>query len=274
MSDAAPAMDRAQLLAALERLGAVFHPPDRAWWLRYAKTGEAWCCVHAEPGDGPLRRVELLASYSNPRFLRNMLDMFDLALTLARCLDARVFEESHGTEITASNVDAFLAKDGPFVQGQRAFFRATQEELQTRLQAPLEFPLGVIDDVPDYLQFVIRTSEPAPSLQELCADTPDHLSAHPLERSAILDLRERKLPVVRLIRLEDGVLVRPYWSSLPFATLAHETFRAVDRLERRFGKETLYLQQPCGPDRRAVLEQHAQGLGVEYYEWLVPPRTP
>ncbi len=270
-SDAALPMDRAQLRVALSALGAVFHPADGAWWVRYRKSGEPWCCVNVAPGDAPLHRVELSASYSNPRFLRNMLDMFDLALTLARSLDARVFEETHGTEITASKVDAFLAKDGPFVQGQHAFFRSTQEELQTRLRAPLEFPLGVVDDVPEYLQFVIRTAEPAPSLQELCADTPDHLSAHLLEWSAILDLRERKLPAVRIIRLDDGVLVRPYWSSLPFATLAQETFRAVDRLERRFGKETLSLQQPCGPERRAVLERHAHGLGVEYYEWLVPP---
>lgn len=265
-------MDREELAVALSSLGAVFHPPDGAWWVRYRQTGEAWCVIHFVAGQDPLHRVELSTSFSNPRFMRNMLDMFDLALTLARCLDARVFEEAHGTEITASNVDAFLARDGSFVTGVHAFFRSAQEEIQTTSRAPLEFPLGVIDDVPDYLQFVVRTT--GPSLQDLCADTPDHLSAHLLELSAILELRERKIPVVRLIRLEDGVIVRPYWSSLPFAVLAQETFRAVERVERRFGTETLYDQQPCGPERRAVLESHAQGLGVEYYEWLVPPRQP
>lgn len=271
-SNGAPALDREALAWALSSLGAVFHPPDGAWWVRYRKTGEAWCVIHFAPDDEELHRVELSTSYSNPRFLRNMADMFDLALTLAQRLDARVFEETRGAEITASNIDAFLERDGSFVDGQRTFFRSTQEELQTTSRAPLEFPLGVVDDLPDYLQFVIRTEEPAPSLRDLCADTPAHLSAHVLEVSAILDVRERKIPAVRIIRLEDGVIVRPYWSSLPFAELAQETFRAVDRIERRFGKETLYYQQPCGPERRADLESHTHGLGVEYYEWLVPPR--
>lgn len=264
-------MDREQLRVALTSLGASFHAPDGAWWVRYRKSGEAWCSVYCGPDDGPLLRVEISASYSNSHFMRNMRDMFDLALTLARCLDARVFEEIHGTEITASSVDAFLARDGAFVQGQRAVFREAQEEIQTRSRAPLEFPLGVIDDLPDFLQFAILTEEPAPSLRDLCADTPDHLSVHLLERSAILQLRAREMPVVRVIRLEDGVLVRPYWSSLRFADLARETFRTVERVERRFGRETRYFQRACGAERRAVLELHAQGLGVEYYEWLVPP---
>lgn len=56
-----------------------------------------------------------------------------LRATIAWCLDARGFEESHGAERTASNVDAFLAKDGPFVQGERSSFHATQEELQKGL---------------------------------------------------------------------------------------------------------------------------------------------
>ncbi|APR82856.1 Hypothetical protein A7982_08205 [Minicystis rosea] len=261
-------IDREKVNRFLTIYDAVPHPPDHAWWIPRPKSREAWCSLFMVSHEGPLRHVELSASYSNPEFMRNMLDMFDLALDLARRVGARVFEETRGQEITAANIDAFLAHQGEFVRGQHAFFRSGQEEIQRRLRAPLELPLGAIDEVPDYLEFAIVTRGPAPTIPELCADTPSHLEPHMLERSVIFDDRESKTPIVRMIRFDGGVIVRPYWTKLPFPRIAAETLRAVDRVEERFGEVTRYRGLSCGREQRAELEKHMKGLGVEYYEWM------
>jgi len=266
-------LDRAELDDLLHVLGATAHPADHARWLRYAKTGEPWCSVFTTPFEGPLRHVELSASYSNPRFMRNMLDMFDLGLRLAERLGGKLYEETQGAEITAANIDAFLAHEGEFVKGQHAFWRSGQEQLWSSSYAPLEYPLGAIDQLSDYLQFGVATKGEPPPLSALVAKLPEHLEAHPLQHSAVLEDRKSGAPVVRLIRVEDGVIVRPYWSHLAFEHLARETFRAVERAEALTGGEVRYLGKPASATSRKELEAHAKGLGVEYYEWLNSPRA-
>jgi hypothetical protein len=135
------------------------------------------------------------------------------------------------------------------------------------MEAPLEFPLGAIGQVGEFLLFKLRTKKAPPRLDELVAGLPAHLSAHVLERSAILQDLEAKAPVVRIIRADDGVLVRPFWSHLRFGRLAVETFDAVDRLEERLGVPVEYEGMQHDKMARLALQLHATGLGVDYYEW-------
>jgi hypothetical protein len=261
-------LDRSALDDVLDVMNATPHAGDRAYWLRYAKTREPWCSVFTTPHEGPLRHIELSASYSNPEFMRNMLDMFDLALSLAKGTGGRVFEETQGTLITRDNVDAFLAFEGPFVKGQHSFFKSGQRQLQQELYAPLEFPLGAIDQVSDFMVFQLATPGEPPPLEALVAGVPDTLKVHALQRSAVLIDRATDRPAVWVIRAEDGVVVRPYYGALPFQRLAAETLAMVERLEQRLGSQVRFKGKALSADARTELKRHAQGLGVELFEWM------
>jgi hypothetical protein len=258
-------LDRRVLEDALRPLHPKPHAADRATWLSYAKTREPWCSVFTTPAEGPLWHVELSASFSNPEFMRNTLDMFELGLSLAKRLGARLFDEH--TEITSANIDSYLDLKGPLVNGLHSFWKAGQRPLLDGMEAPLEFPLGAIDQVGEFLVFKLRTKKAPPPLDELVAGLPSHLSAHVLQGSAILENIKAKAPVVRVIRADDGVLVRPFWSHLRFGRLASETFDAVDRLEERLGVPVEYEGKQCDRRARLALQLHATGLGVDYYEW-------
>jgi len=258
-------LDRGVLEDALRPLHPRTHAADRATWLSYAKTRKPLCSVFTTPAEGRLWHVELSASFSNADFMRNMLDMFDLGLSLAKRLGARLFDEH--TEITAATIDSYLDLKGPLVSGLHTFWKAGQRPLLDGMEAPLEFPLGAIDQVGEFLLFTLRTRKAPPPLDELVAGLPAHLSAHVLERSAILQDLEAKAPVVRIIRADDGVLVRPFWSHLRFGRLAVETFDAVDRLEERLGVPVEYEGMQHDKMARLALQLHATGLGVDFYEW-------
>jgi hypothetical protein len=267
--DAQRLLDRGELDDLLDLMNATPHAGDHAHWLPRPKSREAWCSVFTTPHEGPLRHVELSASYSNPEFMRNMLDMFDLALAIARKTGGRVFEETAGTLITKETIDAFLSFEGAFVRGQHDFFKSGQRQLQQQSYAPLEYPLGAIDQVSDFMVFQLATKGEPPPLAALVAGVPETLKVHTNERSAVLIDRATDKPAVWVIRVEDGVVVRPYYAALPFQRLAAETFAAVERLEQRLGAQVSHLGKIAAPDARTELKRHAQGLGVELYEWLI-----
>jgi hypothetical protein len=265
-------LSRADFDQWLARVNAQPHAGDGGWWVRYGKDhsafGEPWFSVFATPREGPLRHVELSASFTNAQFMRNMLDMCDEGLRLSRRLDAKLYEETRGTELNLENVDAFLDFKGPFVTGQHKFFLDGQAELRDQPYAPLEFPLGAIDQVSDYFRFDLRTKD-VPTIEDLVAQTPAHLDSRPRDDvELVLYPKQGKQSLVRVVLLDEGLVVRPAWSRLPFAQLAGETLRTVDRLEQQLSASVTYRGAPVTAAQRATLEPQTAGLGVSFYEWL------
>lgn len=265
-SDASPPLDRAELVDLLAVMEATEHPEDNAYWLAHPSANDAWCSVFLHPNEGPLHSVELATSFTHPSFPRNMADMFDLALRLAERLEARVFEESRGAEITAANIDELLDPSGDLAWKLVSFWKSGRKRLLSELQAPLEFPLGAIDGMSDYFCFKFPTVE-AISFESIAAATPAHLEAHVMASSIVLEDRASGIGVVTIGRFANGGhYVRPYWSELPFAMLARETLHAVDRVASAAGVPATYFGSELDRDLRAQIVAAAQRSGAEYVE--------
>jgi hypothetical protein len=71
-----------------------------------------------------------------------------------------------------------------------------------------------------------------------------------------------------VVLLDAGLVVRPAWSRLPFAQLAGETLRTVDRLEQQLAASVTYRGAAVTAVQRKTLEAQTAGLGVSFYEWL------
>ncbi len=244
------------------------HPRDGATWLDHPQGKDPWCAIFRHPGAGQVRHVELSLSFTSATFPRNLGDLVDLALQLARALGgARVFEESSGHEVTAENVDQLFALDGALVRGLLDFWREGRQRLLVESHAPLELPLGAIDELTDYFLFELPCASPPP-LQALARLTPEHLTPHVLSHSMVLEDRAAGEGAVRVVRTEDTLVVRPYWSSLPFRTLAREVLAAVDRLAAATGAGPRYRGEPLDPTLRLRVEAAARRHGVEFVEQM------
>lgn len=266
----------------LTSLQATRHEPDHAWWVRYPRehsaAGAPWFSVFTTPRAGPLRHVELSACYSNPEFMRNMLDMHDEGFRLARRLGGSLFPEQRNELKTFADVTAFLDFDGPFVTSQFDFFRSGQEALRNTSHAPLEFPLGVIDTVPDYFRFDLRMPDVPTTLDELAPGLPAHLVARESPAGEVLLLMKGgRVPLVRVILFEDGVIVRPAWSRSQFATMARATLETIESLQRYFNAEVTYRghgdqRVALSAELRERLTPQPGDLGVSFYEDYVLKR--
>ena len=265
--DATPELDRAELEDLLDILEATERVEDCEFRLAHPHGGDAWCSVYLHPSAGPLRSVELSTSFTHASFPRNLADMFDLALRLARRLGARVFEESRGIEVTKKNIDQLLDPEGDFALGLVRFWHEGRKRLLSENRAPLEFPLGAIDGMSDYFVFEIPTPAPIP-LTTLAAATPAHLQAHLLPNSIVLEDRESGHGAVRIGRFESGHYVRPYWSSLPFATLAREVLHAVERVSSAVGVRARYFGMEVDRELHDQIAAAAQRSGSEYVEQM------
>jgi hypothetical protein len=259
----------------LDMLNATRRAEDASYWLDHPTGKDPWCAVFLHPNQGPLHHVEFSTSFTHPSFPRNMADMFDLALKLGRSLGACVFEESRGQEVSADNVDDLLDPKGEFAQGLFRFWKAGRQRLLVENHAPLEFPLGAIDAMSDYFFFEIPTTNTAP-YKTLAASTPNHLIAHVLANSIVLEDRASGQGVVRIGRFDRGYYVRPYWSDLPFAILAREVLAAVDRISAAVNAPARYYDHELGPELRARIAEASRRHGAEYAEkmgLLVPSTT-
>jgi hypothetical protein len=262
-------LDRTELEDLLAIMESREHPPDRAHWLMHPEAGDPWLSVFTHEHAGELSKVKLSVSFTSPLFPRNLADMFDLALRLARQLEARVYEEQGNREVTVENIDSLLDPDSEYASGLISLWQSGRKRLLSENQAPFELPLGAIDSASDYFAFQFPTGQAPPPLAELVLGTPAHLTPHVLEHSAVLEHTARGEGAVRILRLGDAVWVRPYWSELTFAELAAEVLPAVDRAGARLGVAPRLLGQPIDAARREAIAAHAGGLGVEFFEWLV-----
>jgi hypothetical protein len=208
-------------------------------------------------------------SYSNHRFLRNFADMADAALRIAKHFGARVVIESDNAELRADNIDTYFDVNGRHVQFQIGFFRQQQEELDKGGGA-LEYPLmGIIDRVGSYfvpgavraagefggMEAIIRRLDPALSWQIFN-------ESHAYARTA------GDLPVLKMAILSPGeVVFIPAHGRAAFSISAPLALDCACRLRDQCGAEPQFLRKPVEPARWAEIEEHARGLGVDFFEW-------
>ncbi|MGE0430653.1 MAG: hypothetical protein AB7K09_00470 [Planctomycetota bacterium] len=247
---------------------------DGTFAVHYPDTNEPWFVAHHDDDRGV---VMLRLSYSNPRFLRNFPDAFDLALRIADFAGAHVFEEAGGEEITRENIDTMLDPDGPLISLQVGAFRGTQRHVRN-FSGALELPLGPIDTVPDYFMFLVKNAPHGgvATIDDAMAMFCGLRIERQAERVALAYEGESTQPLVHLQADADhGLIVRPAWSSA-FADHARAVLQLLDALiATGHGPVTWrWAQREVTTDLLNEIRQHSGGLGVQFLEWAESMRRP
>lgn len=245
---------------------------DGSRWVRYpistVSTGEPWFAASFRDMEGRGHgRVSF--SFTSPWFLRDLANFLEIAPKLAARMEARIFEEQQGREITEGELDELLDPEGEWAQALGGFWEAGRRELNRRNHAPFELPSGAIDEASDYFVWRLVSPLALPDIDALLAGTPEALAIHRVGDGAVLEDRRREEGAVRIFPVDERcVQIWPYWSELPFARVAAEVLAALRRIEERVGGgEVCCNGQAVTPVQRAEIEAHARGLGVEFFEW-------
>ncbi|MEQ1503012.1 MAG: hypothetical protein ABMB14_12320 [Myxococcota bacterium] len=249
--------------------------PDGVYRLRRPDNGEPWVTVRHAPADGAPDAhgtVIVAASYTNPRFLRDAVDAFQLARRLGEALDGEVTDALLGERIAFDRLDAVLAPGTPLVTALADAHRDQMLDLARLGRIPLEWPLsGTIDSAPVRLIFQVRTAEP-PSL--------DWVRGPPwtveVGAPGIARLSDATWPVLRVElrpagpdpagRAADHALwITGAYSRAPFAVWAPAAAALADRVADAH-RGTIDLVD-VGPWTAAIRAERAPllaGLGVDY----------
>jgi len=215
--------------------------------------------------------VLLSTSYSNHRYLRNFADMFDQGLRISGRLNAHLFEEVGQREITPSNIDSVLAPDGKYVGLQAGTWRAAMAQLSEQARAPLEYPLGPIDLVSEYLLFLVVPERLIgdDSVPTLLAHAQAGVNIQVAQQGAWLavDAAGDK-GLTKVLRRPDGKWqVWPAWGQASFSRIAETTVALAETLHRAVGGEIQFLGRPFDESLRKETRSRLGGLGVDFYEW-------
>jgi hypothetical protein len=200
---------------------------DDLYWVRHP-AGEEWVAVSWRDGE-----VTLSASYASRRFARNIADAMDLALRLAGSLRAEAVEGVGDRVLDEATVDALTDVDGDYLKLQIGTWRTTMARLAESEHAPLEYPVGPLDVVPEYFALEVATERPVAA-----------------RRSA-----------------DDVWRVRPAWGEARFAELGPATLAAADAIHARGGGTIRFGGSVLDASLRDELEDQLGGFGVELYLW-------
>jgi hypothetical protein len=242
---------------------------DDVYWVSH-QDGSPWFAVEWR-AEG---RVVLSTSYTNPRFLRNFPDMFDLGLRLAQALGARLIEEVNSTVVTPRNIDSLLAPRGNYVELQAATWRHAVEQMATSGQAPLELPLGQVDLVGEYLVFHVVPERDTAALADAAVTALVTGAAAGIEARTegtgtwlAVEAADKQW-LTRVLRRDDGAWqVWPAWGMAPFARIATTTIAIAEALAAAAGGAFLFLGLPYDDALRAEVHARRAGLGVDFYLW-------
>lgn len=208
-------------------------------------------------------------SYSCHRFVRNFLDMADAALRIAKHFGARVIVESDDEEITAETIDAYLDINGRHVQFQTEMFHKQQEQLDQGGGA-LEYPyMGTIDRVGDYFATgAVLQGGDFGGMEAITRRLGPSLTWKIFNETRAYALADGNAPVLKLVLLPPGeVLFLPAHGRAAFSTSAPLALDCAKRLKEQCGAEMGFRRKPLDAARWAEIEEHAQGLGIDFFEW-------
>lgn len=233
----------------------------RTWWVFYPDDAP-WFALREERGE-----VVLSASVSAPRYLRDFANMFDQALALASAMRAVLFEEAGGREVTSESIDELLAAEGPYVALQLRAFRHVQAKLDAEALAPLEFPRGPVDVVPEYLVFHAvpgRSVTPADLRRSLGAS----LAVREMGGGSLL-VESGDMALVKVLNREDGGFqVWPAHGRAPFSVIAPAVLFVAEAIAHASGGALWLNGHAYEPAVRQRAHELAAGLGVDFHEWI------
>lgn len=208
-------------------------------------------------------------SYGCHRFVRNFADMADAAMRIAKHFGARVIVESDDVELTAENIDAFLDVNGQHVQFQISVFRQQQEEFDQGGGA-LEYPfMGTIDRVGSYfVTGAVIACGTWEGVESITKRLDPALTWKIFNDTRAYALAPGDKPVLKMIILSPSeVIFIPAHGRAPFSISAPLALDCARRLKEQCGAEMQFLRKPADSALWAEIEQHARGLGIDFYAW-------
>ncbi|MBX9719881.1 MAG: hypothetical protein K2X81_00675, partial [Candidatus Obscuribacterales bacterium] len=243
---------------------------DGSRWLWHPK-GFPWLTASFEPGLTENEGYILFSlSYGHNKFMLVWADAFDLALRLARALNARVFEDYLSWEITRENAEELLAPNSKLVVEQGALWKATISGLDSRMQAPLEYAVGPYDAVHDYFVFFLEPSKQVSLVQlvaklDLCVDTDSLTESH----FVLKDPKTDSFLARVLLRPNDQALqIWPFYWMEPFSVVGPATFNLAMQLREELGGNLFLREKPVDDELSRGIQENMRGLGVEFFLWL------
>ena len=258
--------------ALMEDAPATRRPDSHTYWLRHINEDDPWASVRFQPATRPgLGHIRLSLSLSSSVYFRNLGDLFDVSLKMAEALEAQVFAGEEGRVVEVGNVDALLEPAGDFVQSQLAAWRALKSRLEAQGQAPLEYPIGEVDAVPEYFCFYLHLGyalDAARLIEGLRGlDLSLVLQAHGARAFLLRDV-SRGTGVTKVLMRPDGDLqIWPVHWPGPFQRVARATLGIALGTRELFGGRLTFFRQPLSEELLDELKRRGEGLGVEFYEW-------
>ena len=150
-------------------------------------------------------------------------------------------------------------------------WREAMAQLSEQARAPLEYPLGPIDMVSEYLLFHVVPARLVAddSVPALLEHAPVGVNLRVAQEGAwcAVDADGDK-GLTKMLRRPDGKWqVWPAWGQASFSRIAETTVALAENLHRAAGGEIQFLGRPFDELLRKEIRSRLGGLGVEFYEW-------
>lgn len=251
--------------------GSPLRRPDGDLWLRHPEDGSPWFAARLNPAGVIL----LSTSYTNHRYLRNFADMFDLGLHLAEGLGASLFEEVRSSRVDPGNVDELLDEDGDYVGLQVGTFRSVVQDMYVKGASAFEYPIGPIDRAGASFVLELETGALPSSPAELIAAAGLEHRANKIGENVAAIGPEDEIARVHVRMREDraGLQVTLVAGVAPFAECAGIALEVFDAIVGRFPGVTKLAGLPLDDATMAEVRRRANGLGVEFFEWVYEKDT-
>lgn len=243
---------------------------EHTYWVRYpGDEGDPWFLSEWRTAG----HVLLSTSYSNHCFLRNFPDMFEVALKLATELGARVFEDVRGQEVTKENVDALLAPEGSYAALQVKTFQNVVDSLDRNGQAALEYPLGGVDGVTEFLVLCAKPSASNTITRDaaaaLLAERLSGVTVEPKGADALGLLRTSDNKWLAKVQLRaDGIWqVWPAHGEAPFSDIAPVVVGAAEAIQAATNGTLDLCGRYYDDATKARVHELMNGLAVDFFVW-------
>ncbi len=252
-------MDGAPLRSTME---------DGTRWF-WHPSGVPWMSVQFHEPSKEHTYISLSISYSHNQFLKVWASAFELALRMAKSVQARIFEDSNFYEVDAERIQELLAPDGDFVSEQAKFWEQNVTLINSQMKAPLEYPIAKHDAVTDYFVLFLEPEKKL-STEELAKKLNLNISVGSLssDRFAVEDPKDGSVLSRALIRPNDSAWqIWPFYWMEPFSRVAKETLELASKLHAELGGSLFFREQPLTSELKNEICDHIDGLGVEFFLW-------
>jgi hypothetical protein len=240
---------------------------DGSWRVSRPDSGDPWYVASVRAGE-----IVYSTSYTNHRYVANVVDMFEIAVRTANVLGVQAIEEVRGQRVTSRDLDSLLDRNGNYLRLQVETFQRALAYLADEAHGPLEWPLGPMDLAPDYCVFYVEPDRPVENLAAVMSSTPGIGAFHLAEpRAAVLTVGSLVVRDTRgrvLLRPDGFLQIWPVHGYQPFATCARACFDAAIALHQTVGGRVRLNDHELTPAFLGELQPRLDGYGVDFYTWL------